>query len=384
MKTTLRSVSHSTEMTSRVGRKADAEPRSIESLRTRIDEINHKLLRLMSLRAGLCVEIGRLKHSEGGAVYQPARERDVIEKMLADNQGPLSGDQVKRIFTEIISACRALEHPIRVAFLGPEHTYSHEAARLRFGASVEFVPEPSFAAVFQATESGRADFGVVPVENSTDGSITLTLDLLIDTPLVIIGETMLPVRQALSSRDGDRAAIRRIFSHQSSLAQCRGYLASNFPNVELEQVASNALAARRAAEEPACAAIASVAAAQEYGLRVIEENIQDVATNTTRFLVMGKQPVERTGADKTTVLFAVSDKVGALYQALSLFARNAINISKIESRPLRSRPWEYLFFVDLAGHRDDPKLARALAALERKALFLKILGAYPEGRSAAA
>ncbi|HEY6417366.1 MAG TPA: prephenate dehydratase [Candidatus Binataceae bacterium] len=366
-----------------MGRKAVAEPRSIESLRARIDEVNQKLLRLVSLRAGLCVEIGRLKHSEGGEVYQPARERDVIEKMIAANEGPLGNEQITRIFTEIISACRALEHPLRVAFLGPEHTYSHDAARLRFGASVEFVPEPSFAAVFQATESGRADFGVVPVENSTDGSITLTLDLLIDTPLVIIGEIMLPVRQALSSRDGDRAAIRKIVSHPSSLAQCRGYLASNFAAVELEQVASNALAAQRAAEDPACAAIASVSAAHEYGLRVIEQNIQDLASNTTRFLMMGKQPVERTGADKTTVLFAVQHQVGALHDALGLFHRNAINISKIESRPLRSRPWEYLFFVDLMGHRDDPKLHRALAALERKALFLKILGAYPEGRSAA-
>jgi chorismate mutase / prephenate dehydratase len=371
-------------MPSRSARKAETEPPSIENLRARIDEINLKLLSLISLRASLATEIGRLKHTGGEVVYQPARERAVIEKMLAENPGPLDAAAIKRIFTEIVSACRALEHAPRVAFLGPEHTYSHEAARTRFGGSVEFVPEPSIAAVFQAAETGRADFAVVPVENSTEGSVTLTLDLLIETPLVIIGEILLPIRHALASRSGDRTAIRKIVSHQQSLGQCRGYLAANFPGCELEAVASNAIAARRAAEEPSVAAISSVAAAEENGLCIIAENIQDLASNATRFLVMGKQPVERSPADKTTVLFAVTDKVGALYEALSLFARNAINISKIESRPLRSRPWEYLFFVDMTGHRDDPRLRRALQALARKTLFLKVLGSYPEGRSAAA
>lgn len=368
----------------RTARKVETEKPSLESLRQRIDEIDRKLLDLVSMRAGIVEQVGELKHTTGQVVYVPSRERAIFERMIAENPGPLEPEQIKRIFTEIISACRALEHVPRVAFLGPEHTYSHEAARMRFGSSVEFVPESSIAGVFQALDNARADFGVVPVENSTDGTITLTLDLLIETSLAIIGEILLPVRHSIGSRDGDRSRVKKIVSHQQSLAQCRGYISANFPHCELETVASNAFAAQRAAENPEYAAIASAAALRANDLRIIAENIQDLATNTTRFLVMGKRPSERCGADKTTVLFAVADKVGALHEAISLFARNGINITKIESRPLRSRPWEYIFFVDFGGHRDDPKIRRALKALERKALFLKVLGSYPEGRSAAA
>jgi chorismate mutase / prephenate dehydratase len=371
-------------MTSRTRKKAASEPPSIEALRSRIDEVNLKILRLLSLRGNLVTEIGRLKHRDGGTVYQPLRERQVIEKMLAENQGPLTAAQIKRIYVEIISACRALEEMPRVAFLGPEHTYSHEAAAMRFGGSIELVPQPSFASVFNEVENQRADFGVVPVENSTEGSVALTLDLLIDTPLVIIGEILLPIRHSMLSRDGDGSKVKKIVSHQQSLAQCRGYLSANFPHCETQAVASNSLAAQLAAEDPTLGAIASAGAGEAYGLKAIAANIQDIASNTTRFLVMGHRATERSGADKTTAMFAVADRVGALNEALNLFARNSINISKIESRPLRARPWEYLFFVDLMGHREDANLARALKALERKALFLKVLGSYPEGRSAAA
>jgi chorismate mutase/prephenate dehydratase len=371
-------------MSSRIARKAAPEPPSLETLRARMDEINLKILRLLSARGSVAMEVGRLKHHEGGEVYQPVRERAIIEKMIAENPGPLTGEQIKRIYVEIISACRALEHEPRVAFLGPEHTYSHEATRIRFGSSIQLMPLESFAAVFQAIENGRADFGVVPVENSTEGSVTLTLDLLIDTALVIVGEVLLPIRHSLMSLSGAAAEVKRIVSHQQSLAQCRGFISANFPKCETEAVASNALAAQRAAADGSTAAIASKAAGEAYGLKTIAANVQDVAANTTRFLVMGTRPVERSGRDKTTLLFAVADRVGTLNQALNLFARNAINISKIESRPLRARPWEYLFFVDVMGHRDDPKLARALKSLSSKALFLKVLGSYPEGRSAAA
>lgn len=365
-------------------RDTNAEERpSLASLREQIDEIDHKILALVAMRGGIALQVGHLKHSTGEIVYVPSRERAIIDRMIAENPGPLAPEHIRSIFTEVISACRGLEHAARIAFLGPEHTYSHEAARERFGSSVEFAPLSSFAAVFQAVESGRADFGVVPVENSTEGSVGSTLDLLIDTRLKIIGEILLPVRHALLSLSGDPRAIVKIVSHQQSLGQCRGYLQANFPNCELEAVASNGFATERAAHDPSLAAIASREAGAAYGLTAIAENIQDLATNTTRFLVMGARPVERTGADKTTVLFAVADKVGALFKAISLFARNSINISKIESRPLRSRPWEYIFFVDLAGHSEDPKLKRALKALEREALFSKVLGSYPEGRSAA-
>lgn len=362
---------------------AAKKPGSIESHRARIDQLSLEILKLVSERAQHAIEIGRLKHSNGGPVYQPAREREVIESVIAANPGPLTADHVRRIFVEIISACRALEDVPRVAYLGPEHTYSHEAARSCFGGSAEFVPLESLALVFQEIQNGRTDFGVVPVENSTEGSITLTLDLLVDTSLVIIGEVLLPIRHALMSREGDPEKIAKIVSHQQSLGQCRSYLAAKFPSRELEAVASNAFAARRAAEDPSLGAIASVAAAEAYGLKVMAENIQDVAQNTTRFLVVGTRPMTRSGRDKTTLLFAVPDKVGALNQVLNLFARNRINISKIESRPLRGRSWEYLFFVDLEGHRDDPRVKKALAALEHRTLFSKVLGSYPEGRLAA-
>ena len=367
-------------MASRQARKTASAKPTLAGLRAQIDALNLDLLRRLNERARLCVEVGRLKRADGTPIYQPGRVREVIDRMLAANTGPLVAEHVRAIFTEIMSACVALEADLRVAFLGPEHTYSHQAALRQFGSSVMMVPEPSFAEVFQALENGRAELGVVPVENSTDGGIRLTLDLLIDTPLAIVGEILLPIRHALLSRDGDRGAIRRIVSHQESLAQCRGYLAANYPRCELEAVASNALAAKRAAEDPSCAAIASVKAAAAYGLKVIAENIQDLAQNTTRFVVIGKHPAGRTGSDKTSAVFAVRHKVGALHEVLGLFARNAVNVSKIESRPMRSRAWEYLFFVDLSGHREDPKLKRALKALERKTLFLKVLGSYPEAR----
>src|ERR1019366_1806268 len=257
-------------MSSRIARKpaaagAAAEPPSIETLRARMDEINLKVLRLVSFRAGLAVEIGRLKHHHG-EVYQPGRERSIIEKMIAENQGPLTDDQVKRVYVEIFWAGRAREQEPRVAFLGPEHTYSHEATRMRFGSSVELMPLESFAAVFQAIENGRADFGGVPVENSTEGSVTLTLDLLIDTALVIIGEILLPIRHSIMSLSGAAGDVSRIVSHQQSLAQCRGFLSANFPNCETEAVASNALAAKYAADNSSIAAIASAAAGEAYGL----------------------------------------------------------------------------------------------------------------------
>lgn len=358
-----------------------AAPGALDAVRKRIDQINGQVLRLLSERALLAVAAGKAKQAHGASIYQPGRVQAVLDTVVALNPGPLSAAQVRAIFTEIISACTALEHDLRVAFLGPEHTYSHQAALARFGASVAFVPEASIADVFGALDSGRADLGVVPVENSTEGSVTLTLDLLIDTQFVIVGEILMPVRHVLMSRDGEPGAIRRIVSHQQSLAQCRGYLTANFPRAEIEAVASNALAAQCAAAEPGCAAIASSHAAQAYGLVVIAEGIQDLAQNTTRFLVLGREPVARSGQDKTSLLLAVPDRVGALNRVLALFARNAINISKIESRPMRSRPWEYLFFLDLGGHRNDPRLARALKSLRDKTLFLKVLGSYPEAKS---
>jgi chorismate mutase / prephenate dehydratase len=354
--------------------------RRLAALRERIDQINHQLLALLGKRARLAMEIGHLKRANGTGVYQPLREQEIMEGLLKRNPGVLGGEHIRRIFTEIISACRALERDLRVAFLGPEYSYTHLAAAGRFGASATFVPADSIAGVFAAIDAGQAELGVVPVENSTEGSVTLTLDLLIDTPLQIVGELMLPVRHALLSLSGERAAIRKIISHQQSLGQCRAYLAANYPGCAQEAVASNSLAAKMAAADPAAAAIASAQAAAPYGLQVVADGIQDLAQNITRFLVIGREAVAHSGADKTTLIFALPEKVGALNAALTIFARNSINLSMIQSRPQRSRPWEYVFIVDLNGHRDDPPMRRALEALRRKALFLKVLGSYPEGR----
>ena len=264
--------------------------------------------------------------------------------------------------------------------LGPEYSYSHEAAISRFGGSAALAPEPSFAAIFQALENDRVDYGIVPVENSTEGAVNLTLDLLIDTTAVIIGEILLPIRHVLMARE-DAGSFTRDYCRISNRSANAAIISpTTYPHCELEAVASNSLAAKLAAEDPAIAAIGPAAAARGYGLRVIAENIQDLAHNTTRFLVMGREPVSPSGSDKTSLLFALPERAGALHGALSLFARQHINLTMIQSRPARESAWEYVFFVDLEGHRSDPKIARVLAALERQALFLKVLGSYPEGR----
>jgi chorismate mutase / prephenate dehydratase len=365
---------------------------SLADLRKRIDQINLQLVELLSERARVALAIGRLKQAGGSPIVQPSREREVLDRVAGHNQGPLSAEHLQRIFVEIISACTALEQPVRVAYLGPEHTYSHEAARARFGASARFESQSSIAGVFQAVENGRTDLGVVPVENTSEGSVGLTLDLLIDTPCAIIAEILVPIRHAIMSRAGDQARIKRILSHQQSLGQCRNYLAARYPHCELEAVASNAFAAKRAAEDDSVAAICSAAAAEAYGLTVIESNIQDVAQNTTRFLVLGRGQAEgcdltrgqraasSLSTDKTSLVFAVPERAGALHAALSLFAREKINLTMIQSRPQRERPWAYTFFIDLQGSPDDKRVKRALRALDRQALFLKVLGSYPEGR----
>jgi chorismate mutase / prephenate dehydratase len=380
---------------------APAASEALADLRKRIDQINLQLVDLLSERAQVAQAIGHLKQADGRPIVQPSREREVLERVAAHNQGPLTAEHLQRIFVEIISACTALEQPVRVAYLGPEHTYSHEAARIRFGASARFESQPSIAAVFQAAENGRSNLGVVPVENTSEGSVGLTLDLLIDTPCKIIAEILLPIRHAIMSREGEPAKIQRIVSHQQSLGQCRNYLAARYPHCELEAVASNAVAAKRAAEDDSIAAICSAAAAAAYGLVVIDSNIQDAAQNTTRFLVLGREqpcderqdgeqkrhpqpkrlkPVPTTSADKTSLVFAVPERAGALHAALSLFAREKINLTMIQSRPQRERPWAYTFFVDLQGAQEDARVKRALRALDRQALFLKVLGSYPEGR----
>ena len=350
-------------------------------MRGQIDEINQRLVKLFNQRARLAQQIGHLKHNDGAPIYQPVRERQVLERVVALNQGPLSGEHLRRIFVRRSFRPAAALEQYTARGLSGSRAYSIPTRRrvIASARARRLLPEPSIASVFQALENSRADYGVVPVENSTEGSVSLTLDLLIDTPLCIIGEILLPIRHALMART-DAGDFSRIVSHQQSLGQCRNYLAANYPHCELEAVPSNSFAARKAASDASYAAIASIAAARANGLNMIAENIQDVAQNTTRFLVLGREAMTPSGTDKTGLVFALPERAGALHGALTLFARLRINLTMIQSRPQRERPWAYVFFVDLQGHREDAKVRRALSALEKQALFFKVLGSYPEGK----
>ncbi len=361
---------------SRVSRTA-----SIETLRTRIDRIDDQMLALLNRRAELAIAIGRHKSGQGRAVYAPEREKRILERLLRANSGPLTVDHVRAIFREIMSSCLALQRPLHIAYLGPAGTYSQQAARGQFGSGAELVPLPSIDAVFDEVERGRADYGVVPVENSTEGVVAQTLDRFVTSPLSIKAEVLLRVNHCLIARAAAPQALRRIVSHPQSLAQCRAWLAQHYPGVPLEEVASNAIAAEAAAADPATAAIAGRQAAQRYGLAVVAANIQDQPNNVTRFLVISADGLGKpTGDDKTSVLFSVPHEPGALHRVLGGFARHRINLSTIESRPLKGRAWEDVFFLDLTGHAEEPAMAKALAALRRRSLFVKVLGSYPACR----
>ncbi len=351
---------------------------SIEVLRSRIDKIDRQLTELLNQRAGLAVAIGERKAKTGRKVYAPDREKRVFQKLAAANQGPLSNKHLQAIFREVISSCLSLEKPLRVTYLGPPGTYSQEAATVQFGSGADLAPVGSIDAIFEEVERGRADYGVVPVENSTEGVVAQTLDRFIPSPLTIKAEILLRVDHCLLMARGRPRRPQRIVSHAQSLAQCRDWLTRSYPDVAIEEVASNAEAARLAARARNTAAIAGRQAAERYGLEIVAENIQDLPNNVTRFLVVSPDaPSPRTGDDKTSVLFAVPHQAGALFKVLELFAKEKINLSTIESRPLRGRAWEYVFFLDLVGHTDAAGMTRALAALEKRALFVKVLGSYP-------
>jgi chorismate mutase/prephenate dehydratase len=362
-------------------------PRSTElgPLRKRIDRIDDQLLRLLNRRAGLAVEIAARKAKTNAHVYAPGREKRVLERLVRANRGPLRAADVQAIFGDVISASRGLERAFPVAYLGPEGTYAHLAARRQFGASASYVPVATIADVFREVESGRAHLGVVPVENSSEGMVAHTLDLLVTSPLQICAEIALPVRHCLLARGGtSRRALREIRAHPQALAQCRRWLAAHVPGVALAEEASNARAAERAREERGIGAIAAAEAAMVYGLDVLAEGIQDEPGNVTRFLVLRGADDERpSGDDKTSIVVSVRDEVGVLAKLLQPFARHGIDLIKIESRPLRERPWEYYFFLDLKGHRRQRRVAQALAAVARRALRVRVLGSYPAAMSGA-
>ena len=348
---------------------------ALKALRARIDGIDDAILQLVSERAGIAQQVGRAK--KGEKIYRPEREAQIVRRLRETNPGPLSGDSVERLIREIMSACRALEETIHVAYLGPAGTFTQQAAMKHFGHEVEALAEADIDACFHSVETGRADFAVVPVENSTEGAISRTLDLIVASPLKICGEVMLPIHQTLMRKEASMEGIRRVYGHAQSLAQCQQWLGRHLPGADRISVVSNSEGARLAAAEPEAATLGSEAAAELYGLAVVQARVEDEASNTTRFLVLGRGDAAPSGRDKTSLVMSTKNEPGAVVKLLQPLAEADISMSKLESRPARSSNWEYLFFVVCEGHRQDARLAAALAEIGSRAAFLKILGSYP-------
>ncbi len=354
---------------------------TLASLRQAIDAVDDQVLALLNRRAGLAAEVGRLKSEVApeALFHAPKREREVLARLEAANGGPFPDAAVRTIFQEIMSACLSLEKPLRVAFLGPEGTFTHLAARHQFGGSSQALPQGTIQAVFQAVERARADYGVVPVENATEGAVDSTLDAFLESPLRICAEILLPVDQALLVRPGlDLASVRRVYSHAQGLGQCSRWLESHIPRADRIEAPSTTEAARLAREDGEGAAVASELAAELFGLQVAETKIQDLAANATRFLVLGPRSAEPTGRDRTTLLALARDGSGALLRLLEPLARRGLNLSRIQSRPTRRNLWEYAFFLDVEGHAEDPPMAEALVELQHACASLKVLGSYPQ------
>ena len=361
---------------------ADATPESdLSSLRGQIDTVDRELLALLNRRASLAQAVGELKKREGSVVFRPEREAQVIEGLKAANAGPLKSDSVAPIWREIMSACRSLETPMRVAYLGPAGTFSELAALGYFGSSIERVPCISIDEVFRSTSAGAADFGVVPVENSTEGVVARSLDLFLTTPLFIIGETSLFVRHNLLRREASLDGIAAVCAHPQALAQCHTWLSNHLPGVERRPVSSNAEGARLASLDPSLAGIASERAGSEFGLHVVAPAIQDDPHNRTRFVIVTraeKHPAPRaSGHDCTSLVVSVTNRPGAVHDMLVPLKAHGVSMSRFESRPARSGQWEYYFYIDLQGHPDEPHVAAALAELRKVCAFFKLLGSYP-------
>ncbi len=368
-----------------VGRKTAARRsggRELDELRERIDAVDRAILDALNERARLVQEVGSLKGRTGKPVYEAGREREIVARLERDNPGPFPGAGLAPVFREIISATRSLEEPLTVAYLGPEGTFSHLAARLVFGALVELRPLPSIGDVFAAVERGRTELAVVPVENTTEGVVTSTLDAFAAHDVCVCGESLLPVSHHLLSRSGRLDAVRRVASHPQPLAQCRGWLERNLPEAERVETPSTAAAARLAVQDADVAAIGSGIAAEVYGLRSIEACIEDRSDNTTRFLLIAREASPApSGNDLTCVVFTLrQDEPGALHRLLEPFARFGVNLTSIQLRPMEGKSWEYLFFLDLEGHRSESRVAEALSAASGAALSHRVLGSFPRAR----
>lgn len=353
----------------------------LAGIRERIDSIDARIHSLLNERARFAQLVGISKSASGKAVdfYRPEREADVLRKALERNEGPLRDEEIARLFREIMSACLAQQEPLKVAFLGPEGTFTQAAVFKHFGSSVRALSLPAIDEVFQEVEGGIADFGVVPIENSTEGTVNHTLDMFLNSGLKICGEVEMRIHHCLMGRMSGIADIKRVCAHGQALAQCRGWLDDQLPDVERIAVPSNAEGARRARDERGTAAIASRAAADIYGLTLLANEIEDRPDNTTRFLVVGRKLFSASGADRTSLLISVpdTDDAGALFRLLEPLAEHKVNMTRIESRPSHKRKWDYVFFIDVEGHVNDPPVAKALAALQARASLFKILGSYP-------
>jgi chorismate mutase / prephenate dehydratase len=350
--------------------------RSLDEIRIHIDRIDSELLRLLNERADLVHEIGAIKRNAGLPIYAPEREESLLQALIQKNKGRLPAEAIRAIYREIMSASLALEKDLTIAFLGPEATWTHQAARSKFGLSVKYTPESSISDVFARVTRGIADYGVVPIENSLEGAVNHTLDVFMDSELKICAQILLRIRNDLLSK-WPQDQIKKIYSHPQVFGQCRQWLQENARDLELVEVSSTTRAAQIAATEPGAAALASSMAAEVYGLQVLETSLQDSPNNTTRFLVISPAGCPVTGNDKTSLMFSIQDRVGALYSALEPFSRLKLSMSKIESRPSKRKNWEYFFFVDFEGHIEDPVVAEAIKELGEHCTFVKVLGSYP-------
>ncbi len=350
----------------------------LKPLREAIDAVDCKLVELLSERARLAQSVGAVKAEHSAPVYRPEREAEVLRAVVARNPGPLPNEAITRVMREVMSVCRALECPLQVAYLGPEGTFSELAMQRQFGSGVAGVPCASIDEAFRAAESGRAQFAIVPVENSTEGAVNRTLDLLLTTPLKVIAEISIPVQHHLLTPSGTLDGVRRVLSHPQTFGQCVNWLNQNAPTLERVTVSSNAEAARLASTDPTSAAIAGENAAQRYGLKLAAQHLEDTPQNRTRFLVLGQQSTRPTGRDKTSLILSVPNKAGAMYEMLAPLASHGVSMTRFESRPARmGSSWDYTFYVDVEGHEADPKVAAALEALRAVCAFFKSLGSYP-------
>jgi len=357
------------------------ENSEIARKRVEIDTIDEQILQLINQRLLTAQEIGRLKAAGGNHVFDSARESELIKRLHDLNPGPLSGKALRHVFTEIIAAAREIQSPHRIAYLGPEATFTHIAAINHFGRSVSFFPQPSIEDIFRQVEKGAYHFGVVPVENSIEGAVNYTLDLFPESELKICAEIYHAISHDLLSKTGDMAQIRVIYSHPQAFAQCRRWLRQQLPKCRLADCSSTAEAARKASQEPGTAAIASREAAQLYKLEVVASKIEDMSRNVTRFLVIGKNDIRQTGRDKTSIMFVTSHVPGALYRVLQPISEGGINMVKLESRPSRHENWSYMFFVDLEGHIAEPAVKQTVEKMKALCLFLKWLGSYPRAHT---